>query len=492
MTYKSTRSDQHCATASQAILNGIAPDGGLYTLDHLPTLSTDTLRQLVGASYQDVAKTILPLFLNDFTQEEIDYCVNSAYGVDNFNTDNMVVIQTIANRHYLELFHGKTLAFKDMALSILPYFMKVAAKKNHLKNELVILTATSGDTGKAALEAFKDVDGIHIFVFYPKEGVSPIQEKQMVTQSGNNVHVFGITGNFDDAQSQVKQLFNDNDLNSVLQDAGYQLTSANSINIGRLVPQIVYYVYAYAELVNSGKLTFGQPLNVSVPTGNFGNILAAYYAKALGVPLNTLLCASNENHVLSDFFQTGTYDKNRPFIVTNSPSMDILISSNLERLIYHATQHDAKLTQQLMAQLNETGSYALMDDGILNHFVADYISQDDTLQHIKAIFDETGYVIDTHTAVASALVERYERITNDSTPTLIAATASPYKFPQSVLGALTTVTNQDDFDCIQRLSQLSQTDIPQSVADLMHATIRFSLVIDATDIRSIITNHFKG
>ncbi|MBS4761821.1 threonine synthase [Carnobacteriaceae bacterium zg-ZUI252] len=493
MTYTSTRDNTQRVTASQAILNGISSDGGLYVLDKLPTFATDTLERLVGATYQEVAKAVLPLFLDDFTPEEIDYCIQAAYNTKNFSTDDMVALHTVNHHHYLELFHGKTLAFKDMALSILPYLMQISAKKNALKNELVILTATSGDTGKAALEAFHNVEGIHIFVFYPKNGVSAIQEHQMVSQVGDNVHVFGITGNFDDAQTKVKHLFNDATLNNTLAERGYQFSSANSINIGRLVPQIVYYVYAYTQLVANKKIEFNQSVNVSVPTGNFGNILAAYYAKALGVPFNTLLCASNENNVLSDFFQSGTYDKNRPFIVTNSPSMDILVSSNLERLIYHATGNDATQTKALMTQLNETGQYTLESDTILNDFIADTISQSDTLTHIRDVFESNGYVIDPHTAVASALVSRYESITNDVTPTIIASTASPFKFANSVLDALNSkYTDNTPWDIIDALSHQTQLPLPQALVELKQLPVRFNQTIDTSDMANVITSTLKG
>ena len=351
--YKSTRSHTTPVTASQAILKGLAEDGGLFVPDHIPTLEV-SMKELSGMTYQEVAYEVMKLYLTDFTEEELKGCINKAYD-KKFDTDVIAPLAYADGAYYLELFHGATIAFKDMALSILPHLMTCSAKKNQVKNEIVILTATSGDTGKAALAGFADVEGTKIIVFYPKNGVSPVQEKQMVTQKGKNTHVVGIHGNFDDAQTGVKKLFGDTELAKEMDAKGYQFSSANSINIGRLVPQIVYYVYAYATLYGQGKLTDGQKMNVVVPTGNFGNILAAYYAKNMGVPIDKLICASNDNKVLFDFFQTGTYDRNREFILTSSPSMDILISSNLERLIYKISGEDAEKNAALMESLSKTG-----------------------------------------------------------------------------------------------------------------------------------------
>ena len=348
--YKSTRSHTTPVTASQAILKGLAEDGGLFVPDHIPTLEV-SMKELSGMTYQEVAYEVMKLYLTDFTEEELKGCINKAYD-KKFDTDVIAPLAYADGAYYLELFHGATIAFKDMALSILPHLMTCSAKKNQVKNEIVILTATSGDTGKAALAGFADVEGTKIIVFYPKNGVSPVQEKQMVTQKGKNTHVVGIHGNFDDAQTGVKKLFGDTELAKEMDAKGYQFSSANSINIGRLVPQIVYYVYAYATLYGQGKLTDGQKMNVVVPTGNFGNILAAYYAKNMGVPIDKLICASNDNKVLFDFFQTGTYDRNREFILTSSPSMDILISSNLERLIYKISGEDAEENAALMESLS--------------------------------------------------------------------------------------------------------------------------------------------
>ena len=346
LLYRSTRGAKEPVTASKAILQGLAEDGGLFVPDSIPKL-TCSMEQLAGMTYQETAYEVMKLFLTDYTEEELKYCINSAYD-KKFDTEVIAPLAKVEDAYYLELFHGATIAFKDMALSILPYLMTTAAKKNQVKNDIVILTATSGDTGKAALAGFADVPGTKIIVFYPKNGVSPIQEKQMVTQKGDNTFVVGIHGNFDDAQSGVKAIFGNKELAKELDQAGYQFSSANSINIGRLVPQIVYYVYAYAKLLESGEIKDGETINVTVPTGNFGNILAAYYAKQMGIPIGKLICASNDNKVLYDFFRTGEYDRNRPFILTTSPSMDILISSNLERLIYRIAGADASKDQELM------------------------------------------------------------------------------------------------------------------------------------------------
>ena len=359
LLYRSTRGAKEPVTASKAILQGLAEDGGLFVPDSIPKL-TCSMEQLAGMTYQETAYEVMKLFLTDYTEEELKYCINSAYD-KKFDTDVIAPLAKVEDAYYLELFHGATIAFKDMALSILPYLMTTAAKKNQVKNDIVILTATSGDTGKAALAGFADVPGTKIIVFYPKNGVSPIQEKQMVTQKGDNTFVVGIHGNFDDAQSGVKAIFGNKELAKELDQAGYQFSSANSINIGRLVPQIVYYVYAYAKLLESGEIKDGETINVTVPTGNFGNILAAYYAKQMGIPIGKLICASNDNKVLYDFFRTGEYDRNRPFILTTSPSMDILISSNLERLIYRIAGADASKDQELMKALSEQGKYEITD-----------------------------------------------------------------------------------------------------------------------------------
>ena len=392
LLYKSTRGDKAEITASQAILQGLAGDGGLFVPVRIPRLDI-SLKELAGMSYQKTAYEVMKLFLTDFTEEELKHCIACAYD-EKFDTEAIAPLAKVKGACYLELFHGATIAFKDMALSILPYLMTTAAGKNGVKNEIVILTATSGDTGKAALAGFADVPGTRIIVFYPKDGVSPIQEKQMVTQKGDNTLVVGIRGNFDDAQNGVKELFGDQELKEELLEAGFQFSSANSINIGRLVPQIVYYVYAYAKLLESGELSEGEKLNVVVPTGNFGNILAAYYAKQMGLPVGKLICASNDNKVLYDFFRTGEYDRNRPFILTTSPSMDSLISSNLERLLYRIAGGDAEKDVELMSRLGTEGRYEITPEmrEKLSDFCGYYATEKETAKQIAEVYEDTGYV----------------------------------------------------------------------------------------------------
>ena len=434
LVYQSTRDAKNTVTASQAILQGLATDGGLFTPVAYPKVDLDFDR-LKDASYQEVAKLVLSAFLDDFTAEELDYCITNAYD-SKFDTPTIAPLVKLDGQYNLELFHGSTIAFKDMALSILPYFMTTAAKKHGLENKIVILTATSGDTGKAAMAGFADVPGTEIIVFYPKDGVSKVQELQMTTQTGNNTHVIAIDGNFDDAQTNVKHMFNDVTLREKLAANKLQFSSANSMNIGRLVPQIVYYVYAYAQLVKTGEIVAGDKVNFTVPTGNFGNILAAFYAKQIGLPVGKLICASNDNNVLTDFFKTRVYDKKREFKVTTSPSMDILVSSNLERLIFHLLGNDAEKTAALMNSLNSQGQYELtdFDEVILELFAAEYATEAETASEIKRVFESDSYIEDPHTAVASAVYKKYQAATGDVTKTVIASTASPYKFPVVALG----------------------------------------------------------
>ncbi|MFU2206903.1 threonine synthase [Streptococcus pluranimalium] len=477
LIYQSTRDENNKVTASQAILQGLANDGGLFTPLAMPELALD-FEALTHASYQEVAKLVLSAFLDDFTSEEIDYCIANAYDAK-FDTEDIAPLVKL-NKHYnLELFHGSTIAFKDMALSILPYLLTTSAKKQGVDNKIVILTATSGDTGKAAMAGFADVPGTEIIVFYPKNGVSKIQELQMTTQKGQNTHVVAIDGNFDDAQTDVKRMFNDADLRARLLEQKIQFSSANSMNIGRLVPQIVYYVYAYAQLLKTGDITNGQAINVTVPTGNFGNILAAYYAREIGVPIAKLICASNENKVLTDFFQTRTYDKKRDFKVTSSPSMDILVSSNLERLIFHLVGNDAAKTKELMEALVSKEEYQLdqVDQSILDLFEAGYASEVDTEAEIKRVFQENNYIEDPHTAVASSVYRAYRERSNDDTPTVIASTASPYKFPRVAVKAVTGEDSGDDFVAVDELHQLSGVVIPVAVRDLQMAPIRHTTVV---------------
>ena len=436
LVYQSTRDENNKVTASQAILQGLATDGGLFTPLTTPEVTLD-FDHLKDASYQEVAKLVLSAFLDDFTEEELDYCITNAYD-DKFDTAAIAPVVKLQNHYNLELFHGSTIAFKDMALSILPYLLTTSAKKQGVDNKIVILTATSGDTGKAAMAGFADVPETEIIVFYPKDGVSKIQELQMTTQAGANTHVIAIDGNFDDAQTNVKRMFNDVDLRKKLLTHHMQFSSANSMNIGRLVPQVVYYVYAYAQLVKAGHIKNGDKVNFTVPTGNFGNILAASYAKQMGVPIAKLICASNENKVLFDFFTTGCYDRNRDFILTTSPSMDILISSNLERLIYQTAGRDAEKNNEFMKELNTNGVYTITDDmkEQMKDFYGNYATEEETAQTIKEVYNKADYIIDTHTAVAASVYKKYEKETGDTTKTVIASTASPYKFTRSVMNAI--------------------------------------------------------
>ena len=460
-------------TASMAILKGLAADGGLFMPDHIPALDC-SLEELSHKTYQEVAYAVMKQFLTDFTEEELKTCIERAYD-SKFDTEEMAPLVKADGAYYLELFHGSTIAFKDMALSILPHLMTVSAKKNHAENTIVILTATSGDTGKAAMAGFADVEGTRIIVFYPKDGVSRVQELQMLTQKGANTSVVGISGNFDDAQSGVKKIFGDKEFAKELAGRGYQLSSANSINIGRLVPQVVYYVYAYAKLLENGEIENGEKINVTVPTGNFGNILAAYFAKQMGVPIDKLICASNDNKVLYDFFKTGVYDKNRPFILTSSPSMDILISSNLERLIYLSTGCDAEETKKRMEELSKDGKYSVTGEmrARMADFVGGYADQAANAAEIKRLYDETGYMIDTHTGVASCVYHNYVKETGDTKKTVIASTASPYKFSRSVMEAIFgSEEGKGEFELIDEMEKASGVKIPQAIEEIRKAEIR--------------------
>ncbi|SES80082.1 threonine synthase [[Clostridium] polysaccharolyticum] len=487
LLYKSTRSNDKTVTASQAILKGLAEDGGLFVPETLPALNV-SMEALSKMSYQEVAYEVMKLFFTDFTEEELKNCIAKAYD-SKFDTEEIAPLVKADGAYYLELFHGSTIAFKDMALSILPHLLTTAAKKNNIKNEIVILTATSGDTGKAALAGFADVEGTKIIVFYPKNGVSPVQERQMVTQKGKNTYVVGIKGNFDDAQSGVKAMFNDKELAGKMDQKGFQFSSANSINIGRLVPQVVYYVYAYAKLLADGEIKDGEKINVVVPTGNFGNILAAYYAKNMGLPVNKLICASNENKVLFDFFETGKYDRNREFILTSSPSMDILISSNLERLIYKIADNDAAACKGLMDALAAKGEYTITESmkEQLADFAGGYASEDNTKEAIKSLYDKTGYVLDTHTAVASYVCRKYKEDTKDETKTLVASTASPYKFARSVMTAIDpSYDAMSDFELVDKLCEISKTAVPNAIEEIRTASVLHDTVCDKTEMKAAV------
>ncbi len=461
LSYVSTRGQSEAVSPSEAIVKGIAKDGGLFVPTKIPTIQIP-LEQLIDLSYQDLAFNILKLYLTDFTNEELKQCISNAYN-ERFDTPVIAPLASIDGKYFLELFHGPTLAFKDMALSILPYLLKTAAKKNGIDKKIVILTATSGDTGKAALEGFSDVEGTEIIVFFPENGVSPIQKAQMVTSEGQNTHVIGVTGNFDDTQTQVKKIFTDTALTEELSQKGYIFSSANSINIGRLVPQIVYYFYAYAQMCRLGAIKSGEKLNFTVPTGNFGNILAGYYAYHMGLPVGKLICASNENKVLYDFFKTGRYNRNREFILTSSPSMDILISSNLERLLYHVSLSN---TGDLMNKLSQQGDFNFNTEEILKHFHGEYASEAETSQAIKDMF-KCGYTMDTHTAVAYSAYEKYRKETGDERKNVVISTASPFKFTESVCSSIgSSFSGQDPFKLVDVLAKMGSLSVPKQLEGL--------------------------
>ncbi len=484
MKYSSTRNHGISIQSAQVIANGLALDGGLYIPKEIPTLSKQDFEYLKGCDYKTRAKEILGRFLTDFTNRELEYCCNGAYS-GTFDNDNPAPVKKLeSNLSVLELWHGPTCAFKDLALQILPYLMTVSVKKNGGTHKTVILVATSGDTGKAALEGFCDVEGTAIMVFYPTDGVSNMQKKQMSTQSGDNVNVCAIKGNFDDAQSGVKQIFGDSKCAEILKRNGYAFSSANSINWGRLAPQIVYYVSAYLDMDCPAQM------NVVVPTGNFGNILAAYYAKEMGVPIKKLICASNSNKVLTDFINTGIYDKNREFFTTVSPSMDILISSNLERLLYLLSGDDT-LVASLMQQLKTVGKYTVPDEvfkKLQQSFYGDFCSEDETLKTIKATFDKYGYLIDTHTAVAMTVAQRYATQCDGTTPTLVVSTASPYKFSPAVSRSLGIALGADEFETVENLENATGTKAPQPIKELKNKEVRFNKVVNKEDMRGEVLN----
>ena len=502
--YKSTRGNGAMVKASEAILKGLSEDGGLFVPDHIPALDKG-LKELAGMNYQQVAYEVMKLYFSDFTEEELKTCIDSAYD-DKFDTKEIAPLKETehGNVYYLELFHGSTIAFKDMALSILPHLMITSARKNHIENEIVILTATSGDTGKAALAGFAGVDGTRIIVFYPKNGVSPIQEKQMVTQKGDNTLVVGIHGNFDDAQTGVKKIFSDKEFERELDEKGFQFSSANSINIGRLVPQICYYVYAYTRLLADGKIAEGEPINVVVPTGNFGNILAAFYAKRMGVPIDELVCASNENKVLYDFFRTGIYDKNREFVLTSSPSMDILISSNLERLIYHIAGEDADRTRDLMVALSNYGKYEITPDMKLGlkDFYGYYASEAETAAEIKRLYESCGYVIDPHTAVASAAIKKHMEpgraakdgnvVLLDDHKVVVVSTASPFKFTRSVMNAIDAKYDaMGDFELVDELSRIAGVKVPNAIEEIRTAPVVHDKQCDVDEMKNTVREFLR-
>ncbi len=495
MQYKSTRDKSISVSCAEAIKTGLSADGGLFVPESFPSVTMDEIKSLSSMSYNQRAYFVLGKFLTDFTDEELKKCVDSAYTKEKFETSSIAPLYKLNDgTYFLELWHGPTCAFKDMALQILPHLLTTSMKKTNEDKEVVILVATSGDTGKAALEGFKDVEGTRIIVFYPDNGVSEIQKLQMVTQEGNNVCVAAVKGNFDDAQNGVKKIFTDNDYKNLLERNQFRLSSANSINWGRLAPQIVYYFSAYAELLKNHEIEAGEKINIVVPTGNFGNILAAYYANKMGLPVNKFICASNENNVLTDFIKTGVYNKNRDFHTTISPSMDILISSNLERFLFDLYGGDDERIKELMSKLSETGAYEISDDvkaKMQSMFCAGYCDDSETMATIKKCSDEYDYVMDTHTAVAKAVYDKYVGETGDMTKTVIASTASPFKFNQSVLIALedhNAVAGKDEFTLLSELAQKSRMTIPKSLYSLKDKSVVFDLVCDKDEMKQFVSD----
>jgi len=496
--YISTRGENNNLGAADAIKTGIAADGGLFVPIFVPVITTEWLATLTSLDYGKRAFQILRLFLPDYSDAELGLCIEAAYTATKFDDPRIAPLVSVGeNKFVLELWHGPTSAFKDMALQILPQLLSKALTKTNETAEIVILTATSGDTGKAALEGFADVDQMKIIVFYPDNGVSPIQRLQMVTQAGSNVSVVAVRGNFDDTQTGVKNIFSNTEFNADLATQGFRLSSANSINWGRLAPQIVYYFSAYADMVRDGHLQLGQPVNFVVPTGNFGNILAGYYAKTMGLPIGKLICASNSNNVLTEFLQTGVYNRKRPFHKTVSPSMDILISSNLERLLYYITDGDTLQVKNFMAELNDRGQYHVGDDylaAIQQIFWADYVDDHETLQQIKKIYDEHHYLTDPHTAVAWQVGDRYRQQTGDQTIQIIVSTASPFKFNESVLTAIEDsdpIKGENEFEMLQQLSKLSGCPVPLALAALENEPIRHKMVCDKEDMSVVIKQLLK-
>ena len=486
--YMSTRGSKNEKTAAQAIIAGMAEDRGLYVPQTIPALPFKP-QDMTGKTYKEIATKVIGAFFDDYNDEEIKYCIDGAY-TDKFEAEDVVPVVAAGDAHFLELYHGRTAAFKDMALSILPYLLTTALKKEKEDKKICILTATSGDTGKAALEGFADVPGTEIIVFFPNKGVSAVQERQMVSQKGDNVHVFAVNGNFDDTQTGVKNIFEDEAVAAELAEKGIKLSSANSINIGRLVPQVAYYVYGYIKLIEKGVIKDGDPVNVVVPTGNFGNILAAYYSHLMGIPVNMFICASNKNKVLTDFISTGTYDKNREFYLTNSPSMDILISSNLERLLYHLADGNADEVLDLMKGLEKEGKYTVSDrikEG-LSCFYGGFADVEQTNATIGEMYDENGYLMDTHTAVAYKVYEEYRKQTGDDTPTLIASTASAYKFAGSVTSSLGMPESEDEFGAVEALCEKTGVRIPAGLKNLKEAQVRHGQVIDIDGMEAAVKN----
>lgn len=483
--YKSTRGSEKRFLSAAAIIKGIAEDGGLFVPETIPQINKD-LYKVKSNDYKELAFLIVKDFFTDYHQDELKYCINQAYD-KKFDTPIIAPLNSKMGVYFLELYHGPTLAFKDMALSILPHLLKKAVQKLNLKKEIVILTATSGDTGKAALEGFAGVEGIKIIVFFPQRGVSKIQGRQMLTQEGHNTFVIGIRGNFDDTQRGVKEIFEDPDFNKKMDEKNYIFSSANSINIGRLIPQIIYYFYAYLNLYNKGEIKSGEKINITVPTGNFGNILAAYYAKEMGLPVNKLVCASNENKVLADFFNTGIYDKRRELVMTISPSMDILISSNLERLLWAISEGEDKPIEKMMNSLSEKGLYQINHEmkKKLKDFYGGFALQEESRQCIKEVFEKSKYLLDPHTATGYAVYKKYTKETHDKTKTIIVATASPFKFTKSVMESINSRYKEfDNFELIEKMADLAQIPIPRGIKDIEKKPLRHKMICGKEEMRT--------
>ena len=488
MNYRSTRDNSISISSMDAIIKGISEDGGLFVPEYIPKF--ENFDSFEGEGFSELAYKVLSIFLTDYREDELKFAVKKAYD-EKFSSRDIVEIKKTNNAYFLELFHGPTSAFKDMALQIMPHLLHFALKKKEIKEKIVILVATSGDTGKAALEGFKDIEGIEVVVLYPDKGVSDIQRAQMQTQTGDNLYVIAINGNFDDAQNEVKSIFSDREYNKELLEYGFSLSSANSINIGRLIPQIIYYFYAYLKMLEKREIKASEKINIVVPTGNFGNILAAYYAKEMGLPVNYLICASNDNNVLTDFFNHGIYNKNRELLLTSSPSMDILISSNLERFLYHISEGDEKLVSQKMKELKENGKYST--DRIPEELISgEYINEEEVSYWIKRVFKEQAYVMDPHTAVAYGAYQKYLKKTQDKHKTLIASTASPYKFPAKVLSAIGIKTPENDFLAMEILEKNTNAKFPKKLRDLSKLPIVHDIVVEKKDIKATISKLLKG
>lgn len=487
MHYTSTRQKLDNITATKAILQGISSDGGLFVPTSMPKMDF-SLDEISKWSYQEVAYRVMRLFFDDIKDEDLKDCIKNAYD-SKFDTTEIAPLVHTKTGNFLELFHGATIAFKDMALSILPYLMLTSKRYNGEEKEIVILTATSGDTGKAALEGFANVKGTKIIVFFPQDGVSQVQKQQMLTTEGDNTFVVGVKGNFDDCQSTVKEIFGDKEFAKKIAEKNYQFSSANSINVGRLIPQVAYYFASYGKMVRDGKLKAGEVMNVVVPTGNFGNILASYYAKQMGLPVGKMICASNKNKVLFDFFESGTYDRNREFFLTESPSMDILISSNLERLLYHISGNNSEVVNELMTGLKQDGKYTITDAMRENikDFYGGYADDEKTRAYIKKVFDEEGYLMDTHTAVAYAVYDEYLKATQDHTPTVIVSTASPYKFTHSVMTAVDAKYDGiNDFELLGKMQELTKGNMPKAMQGIENRPILHKTVCEVKEMKQVV------